>query len=140
MRHEHKVDFLSMDEIHLQHQLQKLLQEPNRARYLAVIDDVCNMEAWESIKKAFQYKRKGNKVIRTTRKRFVTERVDDRCFVHELPFPRQDESRNLFSKRAKPTTSLEKLGVEMVDKCGGLTLAIVVRSGYYYTKRAIMIG
>ncbi|KAL1819784.1 hypothetical protein DCAR_0416098 [Daucus carota subsp. sativus] len=120
-------DMLKMDEVDLLRHLRKILQDSNR--YLAVIDDIWDVEAWEKIKIAFPDKKNGSRVIVTTRNKKVAERVDDRCFVHELRFMREDESWQLFCKRAKPTRDLEKLGMEMVNRCQGLPLAIVVLSG-----------
>ncbi|KAL1819817.1 hypothetical protein ACET3Z_014686 [Daucus carota] len=114
--------------------LRKLLL--GRDRYLAVIDDIWDIEAWEKIKKAFPDNKNGSRVIITTRNKIIAQRVDDRCFVHALRFLREDESWDLFCKRAKPLKNLEHLGKEMVGKCGGLPLAIMVLSGLLLHKNS----
>ncbi|XP_074373856.1 disease resistance protein RPP13-like [Apium graveolens] len=128
-----ELDSMKMDEVDLLRHLRKLLQDSDH--YLAVIDDVWDIEAWERIKKAFPDKNNGSRIIVTTRNKKVAERVDDRCFVHELRFLREDESWQLFCKRATPSHNLEKLGREMVRKCRGLPLAVVVLSGLLLHKK-----
>lgn len=129
-----ELDLMKMDEVDLLRHLRKLLQD--RDRYLVVIDDIWDIEAWESIKKGFPDKNNGSRIIVTTRNKTVAERVDDRGFVHELRFLRDDESWQLFHKRATAPHNLEKLGREMVRKCGGLPLAIVVLSGLLQHKKS----
>ncbi|KAL1819819.1 hypothetical protein ACET3Z_014688 [Daucus carota] len=134
MDHELTHNLDNMNEIDLLQHLRKLLLQ--RDRYLAVIDDIWDIEAWEKIKKAFPDKKNGSRVIITTRNKIIAQRVDDRCFVHALRFLREDESWDLFCKRAKPLKNLEQLGKEMVGKCGGLPLAIMVLSGLLLHKNS----
>ncbi|XP_031259585.1 putative disease resistance RPP13-like protein 3 [Pistacia vera] len=107
--------------------------------YLVVIDDVWKKEAWESLKRAFPDNKNGSRVIITTRNKEVAERIDDVTHVHELRFLRPNESWKLFCDKAfrnsKVDKGLEKLGREMVGKCGGLPLAIVVLGGLLSTKK-----
>ncbi|XP_044482048.1 putative disease resistance RPP13-like protein 3 [Mangifera indica] len=107
--------------------------------YLVVIDDVWQKEAWESLKRSFPDSNNGSRVIITTRIKDVAERSDERTHVHKLRFLSQDESWKLFSEKAfrKFTIDegLEELGREMVQKCGGLPLAIVVLRGLLSTKK-----
>lgn len=125
---EHEQKLSTMDEHDLLQHLPKLLQD--RGRYLALIDDIWDIKAWDQIKIAFPNQNNGSRIIITTRKKKVAEMADDKCFVHQLRFLTERESWELFCKRAKPTTpNMEKLGKEMVSKCQGLPLAIVVLSG-----------
>ncbi|XP_031249790.1 putative disease resistance RPP13-like protein 3 [Pistacia vera] len=66
-------------------------------------------------------------VIITTRIKEVAERSDERNHVQKLRFLRPDESWNLFCeksfRKSNANEELEKLGREMVEKCGGLPLA-----------------
>ncbi|KAL9419667.1 hypothetical protein AB3S75_037438 [Citrus x aurantiifolia] len=107
--------------------------------YLMVIDDIWHKEDWVSLKSAFPENKIGSRVIITTRIKDVAERSDDRNYVHELRFLRQDESWQLFCEKAfrnsKAEKGLENLGREMVQKCDGLPLAIVVLGGLLSTKR-----
>nr|XP_017221546.1 PREDICTED: putative disease resistance RPP13-like protein 3 [Daucus carota subsp. sativus] len=122
-----------MEEVELLQHLRKILLEGDR--YLVVIDDIWDVEVWRRIKNAFPDKKNGSRIIITTRNKVVSEGVEDTCFVHELSFLSEDESWQLFCKKAKPTLNLEMLGKEMVDKCGGLPLAIVILSGLLLQKK-----
>ncbi|WMV23238.1 hypothetical protein MTR67_016623 [Solanum verrucosum] len=84
-----------MAEIDLENHLQ--------CKYLVVVDDVWQKEAWESLKRAFPDRNNGSRIIITTRKEDVTERADNRA--------------------------MESLAKDMVENCRGLPLAIVVLSG-----------
>ncbi|WOH02150.1 hypothetical protein DCAR_0521538 [Daucus carota subsp. sativus] len=124
---EHEKDSLhNMEEEDLLRHLREVLQASGC--YLVVIDDIWDLKVWEKIKNAFPHN-EGCRVIITTRDKKVAEGVDDQCFVHKLRFLSEDESWQLFCKRAKPTQNLEEIGKDMVGKCRGLPLAIVVLSG-----------
>ncbi|CDO98580.1 unnamed protein product [Coffea canephora] len=123
-----------MDEEDLERYLREILKGH---KYLAVVDDVWHKEAWESLKRAFPDDKNGSRVIITTRKKDVATRVDDRSFVHELRFLTPDESWDLFCKKISHgdgynnwcSAGMLDLGGQMVHKCGGLPLAIVVLGG-----------
>ncbi|KAL7239267.1 hypothetical protein ACSBR2_005212 [Camellia fascicularis] len=119
--------------------LHELLKE---SRYLVVIDDVWDTDAWASLRRALPDNKKGSRVIITTRIKLVAESSGRRKYVHELPFLQPEESWELFCKivvfpdydgvddktnRCPP--SLEELARDMVRKCQGLPLAIVVLGG-----------
>ncbi|KAK4851276.1 hypothetical protein QYF36_013782 [Acer negundo] len=104
--------------------------------YLLVIDDIWKKEVWESIKRAFPDTNNGSRVIITTRSKEIAEHSDERTFVHKLRFLTFDESWQLFCEKSfgKPDANdveeeLKTLGMEMVQKCEGLPLAIVVLGG-----------
>ncbi|XP_074333588.1 disease resistance protein RPP13-like [Apium graveolens] len=118
----------TMDEYHLLQHLPELLQ--SQGRYLVLIDDIWDIKVWDQIKIAFPNQKNRSRIIITTRNKKVAEMADGKCFVHQLRFLTEDESWELFCKRAEPTIqNLKKLGREMVGKCRGLPLAIVVLSG-----------
>ncbi|XP_028114780.1 putative disease resistance RPP13-like protein 3 [Camellia sinensis] len=119
--------------------LHELLKE---SRYLVVIDDVWDTDAWASLRRALPDNKKGSRVIITTRIKLVAESSGRIKYVHELPFLQPEESWELFCKivvfpdydgvdektnRCPP--SLEELARDMVKKCQGLPLAIVVLGG-----------
>ncbi|CAL5339734.1 unnamed protein product [Camellia sinensis] len=95
----------------------------------------------EFLRRALPDNKKGSRVIITTRIKLVAMSLGERKFVHELPFLHEEESWELFCKkvfsdydgvddktnRCPPT--LEKLARDMVRKCHGLPLAIVVLGG-----------
>ncbi|KAK4720760.1 hypothetical protein R3W88_010993 [Solanum pinnatisectum] len=85
-----------MTERDLEIYLRDLLKE---RKYLVVVDDVWQREAWESLKRAFPDGKNGSRVIITTRKEDVAERADDRGFVHKLRFLSHEESWDLFRRK-----------------------------------------
>lgn len=111
-------------------------------RYLLVLDDVWDINAWASLRRAFPDNKNGSRVIVTTRNKGVARRYcDETTCVHELPFLKKKESWELFCKKTFPNydevgenknscpPSFESLAVDMVNKCRGLPLAIVVLGG-----------
>nr|XP_004237171.1 disease resistance protein RPP13-like [Solanum lycopersicum] len=85
-----------MAERDLENHLRKLI---TKHKYLVVIDDMWQREAWKSLKRAFSDSNNASRVIITTRKVGVAERADNRGFVHELCFLRQEESWELFCRK-----------------------------------------
>ncbi|XP_058184257.1 disease resistance protein RPP13-like [Rhododendron vialii] len=110
-------------------------------RYLVVLDDVWDVNAWPSLMRAFPDEKNGSRVIMTTRNKVVAEPSNERTYVHELPFLKEKESWELFCSKAFPNydevenqknrcpPGLESLTREMASKCHGLPLAIVVLGG-----------
>ncbi|XP_049381064.1 disease resistance protein RPP13-like [Solanum stenotomum] len=127
-----------MTEGDLEIYLRDLLKE---RKYLVVVDDVWQYEAWESLKRAFPDSKNGSRVIITTRKENVAERADDRGFVHKLRFLSQEESWDLFRRKLLDVRAMvpemESLAKEMVENCRGLPLAIVVLSGLLSHKKGL---
>ncbi|KAH0692369.1 hypothetical protein KY285_019466 [Solanum tuberosum] len=119
-----------MAETDLENHLRDLLEG---SKYLVVVDDVWQKEAWESLKRAFPDRNNGSRVIITTRNQDVAERADNRGFVHKLRFLKQEESWDLFCRKLLDVRAMvpamESLAKDMVEKCRGLPLAIVVLSG-----------
>ncbi|KAF3661812.1 putative disease resistance protein RPP13-like [Capsicum annuum] len=77
----------------------------------------------------------------TTRKEDVAKRADNKGFVHGLRFLSQEESWDLFCRklldiRARDS-AMKRLAKDMVDKCGGLPLAIAVLSRLLSHKRGL---
>ncbi|KAH0692342.1 hypothetical protein KY285_019439 [Solanum tuberosum] len=85
-----------------------------KRKYLVVVDDLWHREAWESLKKAFRDGKKGSRVIITTRRVDIAKRAD------EAMVPK-----------------MEQLARDMVEKCEGLPLSIVVLSGLLSHKRGL---
>ncbi|KAH0760221.1 hypothetical protein KY290_023714 [Solanum tuberosum] len=127
-----------MTERDLEIYLRDLLKEP---KYLVVVDDLWHREAWESLKRAFPDSKNGSRVIITTRKEDVAERADNKGSVYRLRFLSQEESWDLFCRKQLDVqamvSAMERLAKEMVDKCGGLPLAVVVLSGLLSHKRGL---
>ncbi|KAM3338964.1 hypothetical protein P3S68_031050 [Capsicum galapagoense] len=132
-----------MTERDLQFYLCDLLKEH---KYLVVVDDVWHKAAWESVKRALPDSKNGSRVIITTRKEDVAKSEDDNGLAYKLRFLRQEESWDLFCKKACQVNKFDKIGWspameeiarEMVERCGGLPLAIFVLSGLLSQKKSL---
>ncbi|TXG65580.1 hypothetical protein EZV62_006855 [Acer yangbiense] len=123
-------------------ELERYLHESLQGRsYLLVADDIWKKEAWLSFKRAFPDCNNGSRVIITTRSQEVAENSDERTYVHKLRFLTFDESWQLFCEKASGNPNangveeqLKTLGMEMVQKCGGLPLAVIVLGGLLSNK------
>ncbi|XP_039140289.1 putative disease resistance protein At1g50180 [Dioscorea cayenensis subsp. rotundata] len=106
-------------------------------KYLVVTDDVWTRRAWDNIKEMLPVEMvNGSKVLLTTRNREVALHADRQSPPFDLKLLGEEESWELFCKKAIPTKcskncppKLETIGRQMVEKCGGLPLAIVVLGG-----------
>ncbi|KAK0579149.1 hypothetical protein LWI29_021805 [Acer saccharum] len=134
---ENSEDLEKMNEEDLGRRLHKSLQGHS---YLLVIDDVWDKEAWRILKAAFPTDNKnGSRVIVTTRNEEVAKNLDERIHPHRLRYLRRDESWQLFCEKTfqnfNADEELSKLGREMVQKCNGLPLAIIVLGGILSNKK-----
>ncbi|CAM8935539.1 unnamed protein product [Rhodiola kirilowii] len=112
-------------------------------RFLVVIDDVWERDAWESLEKAFPDNNNSSRVIITTRNQHVA--TLNTAYVHELRYLQEDESWELFCKKAFRYNigmicppDLKPLAKEMVTKCSGLPLAIITLGGLLSTKSQVL--
>ncbi|KAL5832267.1 hypothetical protein ACOSQ4_017621 [Xanthoceras sorbifolium] len=129
-------DLEKMDEADLGRYLHEMLQGLS---YLLVIDDVWDKEAWRSLKRAFPDNKNGSRVIITTRIKEVAESADERTYAYNLRKLRSDESWQLFCEKTcqnfNADKGLKNLGREMLNKCDGLPLAIIVLGGLLSRKK-----
>ncbi|KAK9928281.1 hypothetical protein M0R45_025424 [Rubus argutus] len=138
-------DFEKLEEIHVEDTMVEMLHEFLKERkYLVVLDDIWKTEVWDGLKAAFPSGKMGSKVMLTTRNREVALHADPRSTPHEPRMLTEDESLQLFLKKALPgvdhfPSDLERLGREMVIKCGGLPLAVVVLGGLLSTKNKFTV-
>ncbi|XP_062210861.1 disease resistance protein RGA5-like [Phragmites australis] len=117
------------DERRLIEKIREILQHK---RYLITIDDVWSIAAWDQLKCALPENDNGSRVITTTRIESVANACcslpGDRCYKVE---PLSDfHSTSLFIKRIFGSedgcpVQLEHASAEILQKCGGLPLAIV---------------
>ncbi|XVE99644.1 hypothetical protein REPUB_Repub03eG0217700 [Reevesia pubescens] len=137
-----RIDKLKDDEL-----MKRLYYFLNEKRYLVVLDDIWKIEDWNILKASFPKGKNGSKILFTTRNKDVALLADPCNSPIELPLLTDDESWELFSKKAFPGNKtdqsyacsleeLEMLGREMVRKCKGLPLAIVVLGGLLATKKS----
>ncbi|KAL6005897.1 hypothetical protein ACLOJK_039942 [Asimina triloba] len=113
----------------------KISKHLAQKKYLIVLDDMWKVEAWEALKNALPDMGNGSRVLLTTRKKDVASNADPRSTPYELRRLNGDESWELFQKKAilgenaSSNPQLVDLGKEMVKKCAGLPLAIVIIGG-----------
>ncbi|XP_058068504.1 putative disease resistance protein At1g50180 [Magnolia sinica] len=114
---------------------EKLVNHLNERRYLVVVDDIWQTEAWDILGSAFPDANNGSRVLLTTRNRDVASYADAWSSPHMLQLLGDEKGWKLFRKKAflEPgidcQRNLEKLGKEILAKCRGLPLAIVVIGG-----------
>nr|XP_048322432.1 putative disease resistance protein RGA3 [Ziziphus jujuba var. spinosa] len=114
-------------------QLQQILREKiNGKRYLLVLDDVWNEDhiKWNNLKSLLLNGGAGSKVIITTRSKVVA-RITGTMPAYGLKAMDKEKSWALFKKisleqgqELNISSSVLKMGMHIVDKCGGIPLAI----------------
>ncbi|KAK6791051.1 hypothetical protein RDI58_010132 [Solanum bulbocastanum] len=90
-----------MDDIQLAELVQKSLKG---RRYLLIVDDIWSRDIWDSIRGIFPNYNNGSRILLTTR--------ENEVFEHDHP------------------PELEEIGKEIVEKCQGLPLTILLIVGY----------
>ncbi|XP_022738680.1 putative disease resistance protein At1g50180 [Durio zibethinus] len=136
-----KVELEKMNREEMRVELSSFLEQ---RRYIVVFDDIWNKEVWDDLKAVFPDKKNGSRVVFTTRFRDVALHADPRTRPHELSLLSDEDSWKLLSRKIclewNALTSLpawtEELGKEIVKKCKGLPLAIVVLGGLLSRREA----
>ncbi|KAM3700966.1 hypothetical protein ACJW31_05G138000 [Castanea mollissima] len=118
----------------------KLNQVQKEKRCLVILDDIWSKEAWDILSPGFPLGQKSSsKILLTTRNREVALHVDPSGFLHEPGCLNEEQSWELSFEHAefKLFKDMEKLGREMVARCAGLPLAIIVLGGLLATKETL---
>lgn len=126
-------------------ELEEMLYEHlQRTRYLIVVDDIWSTTAWDSLAKAFPCDGNGSKLLLTTRNKNVALHADVQSIPHEMRFRSREDSWRLFCRKTFIESidrvcppQLEEIGGEIVEKCAGLPLAIIVLGGLLSRKRRL---
>ncbi|XP_057781242.1 probable disease resistance protein At1g58602 [Salvia miltiorrhiza] len=112
----------------------QLCEIQREKRCLIVVDDLWEASHWDGFKHAFLVQDLQSKILITTRERKVAEIG----FPLELGLLKVEHALELLEKKAFPQTNIpefvleenfEKIGKEMVKKCGYLPLAISLLGG-----------
>ncbi|XP_038982271.1 putative disease resistance protein RGA3 [Phoenix dactylifera] len=123
--------------------MQLRLRSLLRARkFLLVLDDVWNenAEKWDDFKCLLRGSAAGSKVIVTTRNERIAVMMGS-IAPFQLKVLADDDCWTLFKhkafgmERVKETSSLEAIGKEIVQKCGGVPLAVKALGSLMSTKR-----
>uniref|UniRef100_A0A0E0M6I5 Protein kinase domain-containing protein n=1 Tax=Oryza punctata TaxID=4537 RepID=A0A0E0M6I5_ORYPU len=119
----------------------KLARFLEQKRYLIIIDDIWNVEAWEQVKCVFPINCQCSRIITTTRNKIVAESYLGSFGGHsyEMKPLNVADSRKLFLNRIFGSEhncpqALEEAFIEILKRCGGLPLAITTMSSLLSTK------
>ncbi|KAF7103544.1 hypothetical protein CFC21_104529 [Triticum aestivum] len=116
---------LLLDEVLLIEKLRELLTDK---RYLIIIDDIWDMSSWDIIKCAFIDSNCGSRVITTTR---IFEMANEASDIYKQEPLSPDRSKELFcmrlfiGKSKNPYHEPVKISGKILQKCGGIPLAII---------------
>jgi disease resistance protein RPM1 len=121
-------DFMTMSRMRLVEVIQSYLQDK---RYMIILDDVWDKDAWLFLNYAFVRNNRGSKVLLTTRRKDVSSLAVDN-YIIQLKTLNYAESWQLFCKKAFRASkdnicpeNLRSWAEKIVAKCQGLPLAIV---------------
>ncbi|KAF8389357.1 hypothetical protein HHK36_026051 [Tetracentron sinense] len=117
----------------------------NESRYLVVVDDIWSIEAWDNLESVFPDGKEGSRVMLTTRNKEIAKYADVESTPYELRLLNEENCWKLFCRKAFPKSArytclspdLEHIGREIVAKCGGLPLAVVVIGGLLSRKEKL---
>ncbi|XP_060175111.1 putative late blight resistance protein homolog R1A-10 [Lycium barbarum] len=102
-------------------------------RYLIVMDDMWSTKAWDDVRLCFPSENNGSRILLTTRNNEVACYAGTENLPLQMGFMDQDASWNLFKSAGFTNASLppefETIGKQIIDKCHGLPLTIVVVAG-----------
>ncbi|KAF8647791.1 hypothetical protein HU200_065206 [Digitaria exilis] len=114
-------------------------------RFLMVLDDVWSDQAWSHvlsvpIRNACQHQ-PGNWVLITTRFGDLAERMGASFYQHHVKPLNDEDAWSLLNKQLPPspnqivgTGRLKDIGMKIINKCGGLPLAVKVMGGLLCTR------
>nr|XP_011469575.1 PREDICTED: probable disease resistance RPP8-like protein 2 isoform X2 [Fragaria vesca subsp. vesca] len=124
-----------------------LYNTQQRNKCFVVLDDIWTRDAWDSLKLAFPGEGTKSKILLTTRSEEVALHAagGEGGFLYKARPLMEQESWILFKQTAFPepvahTESIrqkEVLGMKMVERCGGLPLAVIVLAGLLARKNTV---
>ncbi|CAA3002503.1 late blight resistance homolog R1A-10 [Olea europaea subsp. europaea] len=103
------------------------------SRYLLVMDDMWNIEAWDSVTRYFPKDNTGSRILLTTRLENVANYINSGSPLHHVRFLNDEESWKLFCLKVFGEdfcpVELEEIGKKIAQNCRGLPLAVAVIGG-----------
>ncbi|KAL3497903.1 hypothetical protein ACH5RR_040635 [Cinchona calisaya] len=115
----------------------ELYRSLKRNRYLIVLDDVWDIDAWNSLEASFPNDGNGSRIIVTSRHLDVAPKDKLDQEPHLLRQLTDDESWKLLKAKLFPgddwPPTLCEVGVQIVERCKGLPLTIVILAGILAT-------
>ncbi|CAJ2638987.1 unnamed protein product [Trifolium pratense] len=109
---------------------QQLQQELTGKKFLIVLDDIWNVNAacWEDLLLPFNHGSSGSKIIVTTREKKVGNVLNSKLFdlqqLDKSDCWRLFETHAFHGRNKCENLELESIGKKIVNKCGGLPLAV----------------
>ncbi|CAI9100983.1 OLC1v1038183C1 [Oldenlandia corymbosa var. corymbosa] len=120
-----------MNEHDLAHRLYQCLK---RKRYLIILDDIWDVEAWCDLRNSFPNDENGSRILLTSQEENIASQIQPHTRPpHSLRFLTSDESVELLWKKmpfveGSPSEVLE-CGKTIAERCKGLPLMIIVIAG-----------
>ncbi|XP_027172634.1 putative late blight resistance protein homolog R1B-16 [Coffea eugenioides] len=115
----------------------ELFQSLKKNRYLIVLDDIWDIEAWNGLHISFPDDKNGSRILLTSQLHKVAEEVKTDSKLHPLRQLTYDESWELLQKKiccnAEFPPELVILGQKIAKNCNGLPLIIVIIAGILVT-------
>nr|GMC83077.1 disease resistance protein RPM1-like [Ipomoea batatas] len=130
-------DFEAMSSTRLKEFVKEIL---SGRRYIIVFDDIWGINAWMEIKCVLSKEAFGSRVVITTRNSEIGAQAchDTRGVVYSLKYLSREDSWTLFCKKTFLCDScpqhLVNITTNILNRCSGLPLAIVVIAGVLATK------
>ncbi|KAJ0667883.1 putative P-loop containing nucleoside triphosphate hydrolase, leucine-rich repeat domain superfamily [Helianthus annuus] len=102
-------------------------------RYLIVIDDIWHIQTWDNLKVFFPHDNTGSRILLTSRQTEVAMHANSDGLIHHLGYLNKEKGwellcQKVFQGRDCPEWSI-KVGMQIVETCQGLPLALVVIAG-----------
>ncbi|XP_060180906.1 putative late blight resistance protein homolog R1B-17 [Lycium barbarum] len=121
----------------------KLRKSLMRKRYLIVLDDIWEVEAWEELRLSFPQDENGSRIVLTTRDEEVARQLKHHSDPYFLRFLTVDESWELLQKKVFQgeicPPELLKAGLQVAESCKGLPLAIVLIAGIIAKQKQVSL-
>ncbi|WMV48332.1 hypothetical protein MTR67_041717 [Solanum verrucosum] len=118
-------------------------------RYVILLDDIWGVEIWDDLKRVLPEcdSKVGSRIIITSRNNNVGRYIGEDSSLHELQPLDSEKSFELFTKKiftfdnnnnwANASPNLVNIGRSIVERCGGIPLAIVVTAGMLRARERI---